>query len=452
MVMSPNNLRVDALVVGGGIAGMQSALDLADQGYEIALVEREASIGGKMIALSKVFPTLDCCSCITTPKMSAVAHHANIHLFTHCEVQSVSGNGDGFITQVQKKPRYVDEDLCTGCRQCEYACPVDLPAAFDLNLGAHRAIRVPFSTAVPQYAVLDIENCLLCGKCEKVCPVSAVDFTQSAQTFEIETSAIILATGYELTLTDAKKEYGGGKLSNVVDALVVERLLAPTGPYGHVLRPGDGKEPDSIAYVQCAGSRDQTLGVEYCSRVCCMYAIKQAMLLSGALPLADITIYYMDIRTFGKGYEQFYQNAKAMGIEFVKAKVAKITEDEDRNPVVRVELMDEGAQVVERTHDLVVLSVGMLPAYNPHSLYGISVADDDGFVEMLSPNMSPCVTSRPGIFATGTAAGPMDIVDSIVMAGAAASEAAAYLQARRQPKPVGGLRETAVAERELAHA
>jgi heterodisulfide reductase subunit A len=453
MDMALNNLRVDALVVGGGIAGMQSALDLADQGYRVALVEREASIGGKMIALSKVFPTLDCCSCITTPKMSAVAHHENIQLFTYCEVQSVSENGDGFVAEVLKKPRYVDEDLCTGCRQCEYACPIDVPAAFDLGLGAHRAIRVPFSTAVPQYAVLDIENCLLCGKCERVCPASAVDFTQSSQEFEIETSAIVLATGYGLTPTDAKKEYGGGQLPNVVNALVVERLLAPTGPYGHVLRPGDGKEPDSIAYVQCAGSRDQSLGVEYCSRICCMYAIKQAMLLSGALPLADITIYYMDIRTFGKGYEQFYQNAKAMGIEFVKGKVAKITEDEDQNPVVRVELMDEGAQVAERTHDLVVLSVGMLPGYNPQSLYGISVADDDGFVEVLSPNMSPCVTSRPGIFVTGTAAGPMDIVDSIVMAGAAASETAAYLQ-QVTPKPgvVDDLRVTAGAEREFAHA
>jgi heterodisulfide reductase subunit A len=450
--MALDNLRVDALVVGGGIAGMQAALDLADQGYQVALVERDASIGGKMIALSKVFPTLDCCSCITTPKMSAVAHHANIHLFTYCEVQSLRGNGDGFVSQVLKKPRYVYEDLCTGCRQCEYACPVDLPAAFDLGLGAHRAIRVPFSTAVPQYAVLDIENCLLCGKCERVCPVSAVDFTQSAQTFEIETSAIVLATGYELTPTDAKQEYGGGRLPNVVDALVVERLLAPTGPYGHVLRPGDGKEPDSIAYVQCAGSRDQTLGVEYCSRVCCMYAIKQAMLLSGALPLADITIYYMDIRTFGKGYEQFYQNAQAMGIEFVKGKVAKITEDKDRNPVVRVELMEEDAQVVERTHDLVVLSVGMRPAYNPQAMYGVSVAEDDGFVEVLSPNMAPCVTSRPGLFVTGTAAGPMDIVDSIVMAGAAAAEAAAYLEARRAPWPVGEPQVTAGAERELAHA
>jgi heterodisulfide reductase subunit A len=449
--MTSNNLHVNALVVGGGIAGMQAALDLADQGYQIALVEKEASIGGKMIALSKVFPTLDCCSCITTPKMSAVAHHENIQLFTYCEVQSVNENGGSFVAEVVQKPRYVDEELCTGCRQCEYACPIDLPNPFDKNLGAHRAVRVPFSTAVPQIAVLDIENCILCGKCENICPVDAIDFTQSPQEFEIETDTIVLATGYELTPTDAKKEYGGGQILNVVDALVMERLLAPTGPYGHVLRPGDGKEPESIAYVQCAGSRDQSLGVEYCSRVCCMYAIKQAMLLSGALPLADITIYYMDIRTFGKGYEQFYQNAQAMGIEFVKGKVAKITEDEDHNPIVRVELIDEGSQVVERTHDLVVLSVGMLPRYNPQTIFGVPIADD-GFVALSSPNISPCVTDRPGIFVTGAAAGPMDIVDSIVMAGSAASEAAAYLQAHRKPEPVGDLRVTANQEKERVRA
>jgi heterodisulfide reductase subunit A len=418
---------VDALVIGGGIAGMQSALDLADQGYHVALVEKEASIGGKMITLSKVFPTLDCCSCITTPKMSAVAHHPNIDLLTYCEVQNVSQNGGGFKVHVLKKPRYVNEDSCTGCRQCEYACPIDLPSAFDLGLGAHRAIRVPFSTAVPQIAVLDIDNCILCGKCEKECPHGCIDFTQTAQEFDIEARAILLATGFELTPTDAKKEYGGGSLPNVVSPLVVERLLAPTGPYGHVLRPSDGKEPDSIAYVQCAGSRDKTLGVEYCSRICCMYAIKQAMLLSGALPLADITIYYMDIRTFGKGYEQFYQNARAMGIEFVKGKVAKIGEDEEHNPIVRVEMIDEGSRVVERQHDLVVLSTGMVPAYNPQEIYGVPIASDDGFVRLPAPNLSPSVTDRPGIFVTGTAAGPMDIVDSIVLAGAAAAETAAYL-------------------------
>ncbi len=427
---------------------MQSALDLADQGYRVVLVEKEASIGGQMIALSKVFPTLDCCSCITTPKMSAVAHHENIQLLTYSEVQSVDENGSGFVAQVVEKARYVDEDLCTGCRQCEYVCPIDVANAFDRNLGAIRAIRVPFSTAVPQKAVLDIDNCLLCGKCERACPVDAVDFNQSPQNLEIETDAIILATGYDLTPTDAKKEYGGGQLPNVVDALVVERLLAPTGPYGHVLRPGDGKEPESIAYVQCAGSRDQTLGVEYCSRVCCMYAIKQAILLAGALPLADITIYYMDIRTFGKGYEQFYQNAKAMGIEFIKGKVAKITQDEDMNPVVRVELIDEGSRVTERTHDMVVLSVGMLPGYNPQPMYNTPISDYDGFVEIPAPNITPCATNQPGIFATGTAAGPMDIVDSIVMAGAAAAEAAAYLQAREMSGEVS----TSAGEEEVFYA
>ncbi len=442
--MTLENLRVDALVVGGGIAGMQAALDLADQGFQVALVEREPSIGGKMIALSKVFPTLDCCSCITTPKMSAVAHHENIHLLTYCEVEAVQDNGAGFAAEVLKKPRFVDESLCTGCRQCEYACPIDVPSPFDLGLGARRAISVPFSTAVPQYALLDIENCLLCGKCEQACPVEAIDFNQQPAYFTIEAEAIVLATGFELTPTDAKEAYGAGQLPNVVNAMVVERLLAPTGPYGHVLRPGDGKEPDSVAYVQCAGSRDKTLGVEYCSRVCCMYAIKQAMLLSGALPLADITIYYMDIRTFGKGYEQFYQNAQAMGIEFVKGKVARISEDEAHNPIVRVELIDEG-RIVERQHDLVVLSVGMLPAFNPQATYGVPVALDDGFVAQPSPNMSPCITHRPGIFATGTAVGPMDIVDSIVMAGAAAAETAAYLQERRAAAQSSPRRELAYA-------
>jgi heterodisulfide reductase subunit A len=449
--MKMNDLQVDALVVGGGIAGMQSALDLADQGYRVALVEKEASIGGKMIALSKVFPTLDCCSCITTPKMSAVAHHEQIDLLTYCEVQSISQNGCGFMAQVLKKPRYVDEEACTGCRQCEYACPIDVPSAFDLGLGAQRAIRVPFSTAVPQKAVLDIENCLLCGKCEQVCPVGCIDFTQRPQEFTIQAKAIVLATGYELTPTDAKEAYGAGTLPNVVSGLVVERLLAPTGPYGHVLRPSDGKEPDSIAYVQCAGSRDKTLGIEYCSRICCMYAIKQAMLLSGALPLADITIYYMDVRTFGKGYEQFYQNARAMGVEFVKGKVARITEDEGHNPIVRVELIDEGSHLSERQHDLVVLSAGMVPAYNPQRLYGVPIASDDGFVNTPAPNLSPSVTGRAGIFVTGAAAGPMDIVDSIVLAGAAAAETAAYLETREQPGSGNGRRVGVQNEAELAY-
>ena len=426
-------LKVDALVVGGGIAGMQAALDLADQGCQVALVEKEPSIGGKMIALSKVFPTLDCCSCITTPKMSAVAHHENIRLYTYTEVQSLGKNDQGYIAQIVKKPRFIDKSTCTGCRQCEYACPINLSNTFDMGMGATRAVRVPFSTAVPQIAVLDIENCLLCGKCEKACPADAIDFSQAPETCQIEATTVVLSTGFEVTPRDAKKEYGGGKLHNVIDGLMMERLLAPTGPYGRVLRPGDGKEPESIAYIQCAGSRDETLGIDYCSRVCCMYAIKQAMLISGSLPLADITIYYMDIRAFGKGYEQFFQNAQAMGVEFVKAKVASIREDEDQNPVVRVELIEDDSRVVERTYDLVVLSVGMQPAYNPQALYGVPV-NGDRFMAVSEPNITPCGTDLPGIFVTGTASGPMDIVDSIIMAGAAASEAIAYIYEQKSPE------------------
>jgi heterodisulfide reductase subunit A len=397
----------------------------------VALVERQPSIGGKMAALSKVFPTLDCCSCITTPKMSAVAHHENIEVLTYTEVDWVDHFGGHFLAHVTLKPRYVDEDTCTGCRKCEYACPVDVPDVFQMGMTAHRAIRVPFSTAVPQKAVLDMDNCLLCGKCEAACPVEdCIDFGQEARAMVIEANAIVLATGFETTPRDAKAEYGAGAYPNVIDGLMMERLLAPTGPYLHVLRPSDGREPESIAYVQCAGSRDETVGVPYCSRVCCMYAVKQAMLLAGTLPLADITIYYMDIRTFGKGYEQFYQTAKAMGVEFVKGKVARITEDDERNPVVRVEVIDAELKILERKHDLVVLSVGMVPAFDPTETYAVPTGND-GFVEQTSPNLSPTLTGRPGVFATGTAMGPMDIVDSIVLAGAAASEAAAYLEALR---------------------
>jgi len=428
--MSTEHIKVDALVIGGGIAGMQTALDLGDQGYQVALVERKSSIGGKMIDLSKVFPTLDCCSCITTPKMSATAHHDNIKLLTYTEIESMNRNGDGFTVQATKKPRYVREDDCTGCRSCELVCPLDVSEnEHEFGRTSRRVVYVPFSTAVPQKAVVDIDHCLFCGKCIQACPSDAIDFTQKPEPIEIETRSIVLATGFETTPIGAKKEYGAGKFRNVISGMMMERLLAPTGPYGRVMRPSDGKMPASIAYIQCAGSRDETLGVTYCSRVCCMYAIKQAMLLAGALPLAEITIYYMDIRAFGKGYEQFYQNSKAMGVEFLKGKVARITEDEGQNPIVRVELIDEfgKTRVAERQHDLVVLSVGLLPGGDPRPMFGVPIGED-GFVQVPDYNVFPAVTSQTGIFVTGTAVGPMDIVDSIMMAGAAASATASYLE------------------------
>jgi heterodisulfide reductase subunit A len=446
--MGSNKLLVDTLVIGGGIAGMQASLDLADQGYQVALVEKAPSIGGKMIGLSKVFPTLDCCSCITTPKMAAVAHHPNIRLLAYSEIQSLVPCEAGFIAEVLKKPRYIREEDCTGCRSCELACPLDLPdVENEYGRSAHRVIYVPFATAVPQKAVVDIDHCLFCGKCLQVCPADAIDFSQQPEQVEIEARSIILATGYQATPYDAKPQYGSGQIPNVIDGLMMERLLAPTGPYGRVLRPSDGRQPESIAYVQCAGSRDQTLGVPYCSRVCCMYAIKQAMLLSGALPMAEITIYYMDIRTFGKGYEQFYQNAKAMGIEFIKGKVARITQDEDQNPVVRVELIDEDSRPVERRHDLVVLSEGMLPGWNPVATLEVDIAED-GFVELPNFNLSPAMTTLPGVFTAGTASGPMDIVDSILTAGAAAAETAAYIHSKNGQGVAAGVE----AERRLAYA
>jgi len=447
--MQAQRISVDGLVIGGGIAGLQAALDLADQGLTALVVEREPSIGGTMIALSKVFPTLDCSSCICTPRMAAAAHHDNITIMTYAEVEHTRRSNGGFTASVLKKPRYVREDACTGCRLCEYACTVELRHEFEGNLGMRKAIYVPFSNAIPQSALLDIDNCILCGRCEKVCPTNAVDFLQEPERITVEAGAIILATGFQLTPVDAKPQYGQGRLHNVLSALQVERLLAPHGPYGRVLRPSDGKVPDSVAYVQCAGSRDQSLGVPYCSRVCCMYAIKQAMLLAGALPLVDITIYYMDIRAFGKGFEQFYQNAKAMGIEFVKAKVAKITEDEEQNPLVRIEVMDEDGRVEERQHDMVVLSLGMLPAGQGDGMVPVGTGDD-GFVRCPQPKLAPCRTDQEGVFVAGTAAGPKDIPDSIVEAGAAAVEAAIYLRQHGRGDRVA--REASVPETEDAAA
>ncbi|HTY24357.1 MAG TPA: CoB--CoM heterodisulfide reductase iron-sulfur subunit A family protein [Desulfomonilaceae bacterium] len=424
--MKSSALQFDALVVGGGIGGLTSALDLADQGFKVAVVEKEPSIGGVMIALSKVFPTLDCSSCITTPRMAAAAHHPNIEIFTYTKVGSITRDGLFFRAKLTRKPRYVDERLCIGCRQCEYVCPVDVPHEFEGGMGARKAVYVPFATAIPQIAVLDKDNCMLCGSCEKVCPTGAVDYYQPPHEVVLEAKVIILATGFQLSPKDAKKQYLAEGNLNVLTSLQMERLLAPHGPYGRVIRPSDGKIPESVAYVQCAGSRDQSIGVPYCSRVCCMYAIKQAMLLSGALPLVEVTIYYMDIRAFGKGYEEFYQNAKAMGIEFVKAKIAKIGKDEDHNLSVRVELMEEDGRVAERKHDLVVLSLGMLPGCNPQEFIDVGRAED-GFIFCPRPNAAPGLTAQHGVFAAGTASGPKDIVDTIAEAGSAAMEAANYL-------------------------
>jgi heterodisulfide reductase subunit A len=420
-------LEFDALVVGGGIAGLQSALDLADQGFRVAVVERGASIGGKMIRLSKVFPTLDCASCITTPKMAAAAHHDNITLFTDCDLKGLEEEGGGLAAAVTQRPRYVDPVKCIGCRQCEYGCPVYVPDDEQGGFTLRKAIYIPFSNAIPQIATLDVENCSLCGKCAKICPTRAVNYFQEPEELVIRAKTAVLATGFALTPLGQKEQYGRGRLPNVITSLQMERLLAPHGPYQRVLRPSDGREPGSIAYIQCAGSRDKTLGVSYCSRVCCMYAIKQAMLLSGALPLAEVTVYYMDIRAFGKGYEQFFQNAKAMGVEFLKAKVARLSQGENQQVAVHYEAQENGGGVQTRLHDLVVLSLGIVPEWNPAGVCAVAAAED-AFIRCTLPKTAPTRTTMKGVFVAGVAAGPKDIVDTIAEAGAAAMEASNYLK------------------------
>ena len=424
--MSTEKIAFDALVVGGGIAGLQAALDLADQDFKVAIVEKDASIGGKMIRLSKVFPTLDCASCITTPKMSAAAHHPNVTSFTYCELQTLKKTGGEITALVTQKPRFVDEIKCIGCRQCEYNCPVYVPDEEQGGFAARKAIYIPFSNAIPQVALMDVENCTLCGKCAKVCPTQAVDYFQKPRDFTLTAKTAVIATGFELTPLRDKQQYGYGEIENVITALQMERLLAPHGPYNRVIRPSDGMEPDSIAFIQCAGSRDKSMGVSYCSRVCCMYAIKQAMLLSGAVPMADIAIYYMDIRAFGKGYEQFFQNAKAMGVEFIKGKVATI--DPGENGTVKLQYEAQGAQggVTTAEHDLVVLSLGMVAGWNPENACAVGTGSD-AFIKAIQPKIAPTLTDMEGVFVAGVAAGPKDIVDTIVEAGAAAMEASNYL-------------------------
>ncbi len=421
-----NTKVVDVLVLGGGIGGLQAAVDLADRDLKVLVVEQDTSIGGKMIGLSKVFPTLDCSSCITTPKMAEAAHHDNIEIMTYAELDQAEKGPSGFQVKVRQKPRYVVEKDCIGCRLCEYVCPVQLPDAFESGQGARRAAYIPHSNAYPQCALIDIDNCIFCGRCIKACPTDAIHFSQGPEVIDVRAGAIVMATGYKLTPMDSVKRYGAEKLPNVINPLLMERLIAPHGPYGKVLRPSDGRIPDSIAYVQCAGSRDISMDVPYCSRVCCMYAIKQAILLAGSLPLADVTIYYMDVRAFGKGFETFYQDAKAMGLQFVCGKVASISEDDDHNPIIRVERKEEGGEVVEDKHDLVVLSQGMLPAWNPKEILPVTTESYD-FVDVPKKKREPTATTMAGVFVAGTAAGPKDIVDTIVEAGAAAAQASAYL-------------------------
>ncbi len=427
----PEEEEYDVLVIGGGIAGMQASLDLGDMGYKVLLVEKEPSIGGKMYLLSKTFPTLDCASCIATPKMAATAHHPNIKVMTYSEVLEVVKEGEGdFRVKILQKPRYIDEAACTGCGQCELACPVIIPHELDFGLAGRKAAYIPFPTAVPKKAVIDIEHCIFCGQCERACPADAIDFLQTPKIHKVKVGAIVIATGFKLFPAELKPEYHYSEYPNVITAMQMDRLLAPTRPFHGIVRPSDGKEPMNIAYILCVGSRDMTVGNPNCSQICCMYSIKQAQLIMGALPLADITIYYMDIRAFGKGFEEFYQQAKAMGVYFIKGRVAKIEQLENGDLVVHYEDIQDGGKLKTATHDLVVLAIGLLPESDIVKVFkNVKIETDEiGWIKSPNENTDPTRTSVDGVFAAGCITGPKDIPDSVAEASAAAARVAAYLR------------------------
>lgn len=423
-------LEYDVLVVGGGIAGGESALNLAKVGYKVLLVEKELSIGGKMILLSKVFPTLDCAACITTPKVSEIARHPNITVFTSAEPLKINKIGEHqFEAFILQKPRYVDVDACTGCQLCEEACPVSVSDEYQYGLVGRKAAYIPFSIASPRAAAIDIDSCILCGACERACPPNCIDFTQTETKYLVKVKSIITATGFKLFDPHNIPRYGFGAYKNVITSMQMERELAPTRPFNTVLRPSDGKMPDNIAYVLCTGSRDKSVGNPICSQICCMYSIKQAQLLMGALPMADVTIYYLHIRAFGKGFNEFYAQAQDMGVEFMKGKVGKINEKENGNLVLRYEDIEAGV-VKEAEHDMVILSVGVLPNLGMEEVFDNErlKLDPFHFVDQADVLASPAKTSIEGVFVSGTASGPMDIPDSILSAGAASAEATSYLR------------------------
>ena len=420
----------DVMVIGAGIAGQESSLKLADMGFKVLLIEKEPSIGGKMILLSKVFPTLDCAACISTPKVSETARHPNITLLTLTEVDSIIKESNGlFSATIKKHPRYVIEKDCSGCQECENVCPVIVEDQFQFNLVARKAVYIPFNIANPRIALIDIENCMLCGLCEQKCPSGCIDFSQQEETFQVVVKSVIVATGFNLFDPTLIPRYGFGKFKNVITSMQMERELAPTRPFNNILRPSDGKTPDKIAYIFCTGSRDQTCGNAICSQVCCMYSTKQAQLLMGALPTADITLYYINIRAFGKGFNEFYMQAKDMGATYVKGKVAKVTEKENGNLILRYEDIASG-KVTESEYDLVVLSVGLLANPAITSVFKNETLELDASNYINQPNLlqSPALTSIKGVFVAGTATAPMDIPDTIMSAGASAAETSGYLK------------------------
>ncbi len=434
LVAEKVKVEPSCLIIGAGISGMNAALDLAEQNFHVYLVEKEATIGGHMAQLDKTFPTMDCSACILTPKMVDVNQHENITLMAYSEVENVEGYVGNFKVTVRQKARYVDTEKCTGCGECAQACPVTVPNEFDLGLSLRKAAYLPFPQAVPAYYTLDMDHCILCGICadKSVCEPEAIIYDDKDKLVELNIGTIIVATGYEPFDPTPLKEYGYEKYENVISSMQMERLLSSYGPtLGKPVRPSDLKPPHSVAFVQCVGSRDFHPGAhKYCSRVCCMYAIKQARQYMEKHPDAKIYIFYMDVRAFGKGYEEFYEVAsREYGITFIRGRLSEVFEDpEDKSIWLRGE--DTLLQTpVEIKADLVVLSVGLEAREDSNkiaSLLSIQKTEDGFFMEA-HPKLRPVDTLTDGIFVAGVAQGPKDIPDAVAQAKGAASSAAGLM-------------------------
>ncbi|MHA1733187.1 MAG: FAD-dependent oxidoreductase [Promethearchaeota archaeon] len=418
------------LIIGAGIAGMNSALDLAEQGYDVHLVERTPTIGGHMAQLDKTFPTMDCSACIITPKMVDVARMEKIHLHTYSEVEEVTGYVGNFNVKIREKSHWVDQETCTGCGECVLHCPSNAGNEFDLGLQSRKAIYLSFPQAVPGKYTIDQNTCIQCGICAKpdVCEPGAIRLGEEDKIVEVKVGTIIVATGWKPFDPSGLKEYGYLKFDNVITSLEMERLLSSFGPcLGKPVRPSDGKPPHSITFVQCVGSRNFRPGMNnYCSRVCCMYAIKQARQYKEKHPEAQINIFYIDIRAFGKGYEEFYESAaREYGINFVRGRLAEILEGENGNVIIRAE--DTLLQMpIELETEMVVLSVGLEPQADAGKicqLLSIQTSADGFFLEA-HPKLRPVDSLTDGIFVAGVAQGPKDIPDTVAQAKGAASGAA----------------------------
>jgi len=418
------------LVIGGGVAGLEAGLDLADKGYRVHIVERLPTIGGKMALLYKVFPTNDCAPCILAPKTAYANIHPNINLLTNSEVMNVEGYIGNFDIKVRQMPRYIDPNRCTGCGECIEKCPRKVvDDEYSAGLGERKAIYIPYDLAIPKKAVIDAENCLYfrkgaCRLCEEVCPADAIDFEQQTRIIDLKVGAIIVATGFDEYDPTEKSEYGYGRYGNVITQFQLARLLDIDGPTkGKLMRSTDGKAPKSIVMVQCVGSRDKNTN-DYCSNICCMYALKHAqMIREMVLPDAEIYICYIDMRTTGKGFEEYYRRTRELGINFIRGRPSEIVEKTDtKNLILQLEDSDIG-KLLEIEADLVVLSCATIPSSGSQQLSQILhiELDENGFFKEIHPKLRPVETNVRGIYICGAAQGPKDIPDSIIQARAAAS-------------------------------